>query len=82
MTTLQINLSLDEFNLNDPRFKIVNHDKNLGGINNMNWLLHAANGKYFTWLADDDAYYPNFLESIHQTLITHEKLDCVFSNYN
>jgi hypothetical protein len=33
-------------------------------------------------LADDDAYYPNFLKSIHRTLITHEKLDCVFSNYN
>ncbi len=75
-------LSLDEFNLDDQRFKIVNHDINLGEINNMNWLLHAANGRYFTWLADDDAYYPNFLESIHQTLITHEKLDCVFSNYN
>ena len=75
-------LSLDEFNLDDQRFKIVNHDENLGELNNMNWLLHAANGRYFTWLADDDAYYPNFLEYIHRTLITHEKLDCGFSNYN
>jgi glycosyltransferase involved in cell wall biosynthesis len=75
-------LSLDEFNLDGQRFKIVNHEKNLGERNNMNWLLHAAKGKYFTWLADDDAYYPNFLESIHRTLITNEKLDCVFSSYN
>jgi glycosyltransferase involved in cell wall biosynthesis len=74
-------LSLNDFDLYDQRFKIVNHDENMGEIKNMNWLLHAANGRYFTWLADDDAYYPNFLESIRQTLITNQKLDCVFSNY-
>ena len=75
-------LTLEEFEIQDPRFKIVNHENNLGEINNMNWLLNNAKGRYFTWLADDDAYYPRFLESIYNALIANKKLDCIYSGYN
>ena len=74
-------LYLDEFGIDDPRFKIVNHEENLGETQNMNWLLHAAKGKYFTWLADDDGYYPAFLESIYDALIKYSLLTCVFTSY-
>ena len=72
----------EELGINDRRIRFINHENNLGEIKNMNFLLNEAGGRYFTWLGDDDAYYPYFLESIHKGFITHDKLDCVFSNYN
>ena len=74
-------LELGEFDIDDARFRIVNHDNNLGEINNMNWLLDNAKGKYFTWLADDDAYYIRFLESIHNGFAKNN-IDCIYSGYN
>ena len=75
-------LQLEEFDIEDDRFRIVNHDKNLGEINNMNWLLDNAKGKYFTWLADDDAYYIRFLESIYNGLSMNHNICCIYSGHN
>lgn len=75
-------LNSEELGINDQRIRFINHENNLGEIKNLNFLLNEAEGKYFTWLGDDDAYYPNFLESIHNGFITHDKLECVYSNYN
>lgn len=45
----------------DARIRIVNQTVNLGEVNNMNFLLDAARGKWFVWLADDDLLHPEFL---------------------
>jgi glycosyltransferase involved in cell wall biosynthesis len=58
---LEDQLYLHEFGIDDRRVNIVNHEKNLGEVVNMNWLLHQAKGRYFTWLADDDLMHPEFL---------------------
>jgi len=75
-------LQLEEFEIEDDRFRIVNHEINLGEINNMNWLLDNAKGKYFTWLADDDAYYIRFLESIYNAFSMNNNISCIYSGYN
>ena len=75
-------LKLEEFDIEDDRFRIVNHDTNLGEINNMNWLLDNAKGEYFTWLADDDAYYIRFLESIYNGLSMNNNISCIYSGFN
>ena len=40
--------------LHDSRLRIINHKKNLGELENMNFLLNKAKGKYFIWIFDDD----------------------------
>ena len=74
-------LESSNFKINDERFKFVNHEKNLGEINNMNYLLNSANGFYFTWLADDDAYDPNLLESIYETYNSNRHATVIYPEF-
>ena len=74
-------LYLEEFDIDDPRIRIANHEQNVGEIKNMNWLLNEAQGRYFTWLADDDMYMPGFLESVFLKIQESEDLQCVFTSY-
>lgn len=39
------------------------HNKNIGSINNFQYLINICNTKYFMWLADDDRISPNFIKS-------------------
>lgn len=68
-------------NIDDPRLRFINHHRNLGEANNMNYLLEISQGKYFTWLADDDLYAPNFLEMINLALDKYSFPPCVFTSY-
>ena len=54
--------------ISDPRIRFVNHPYNLREVGNMNALLALANGRYFTWLFDDDLYEPDFLRTAHDCL--------------
>lgn len=74
-------LSSDRVGLSDPRLRFVNHPENLGELGNMNRLLEIGRGRYFTWLADDDLYAPRFLETVHQAVVAHGDLRCVFTAY-
>ena len=65
----------------DDRFTIINRSVNLGELANMNDLLDRATTPYFTWLADDDAYHPEFLHTMMQAMQDDPTLDVVFSNY-
>ena len=42
--------------------RIINHNVNLGEAENLNFVLKASRGEYFSWLADDEVLYPQFLE--------------------
>jgi glycosyltransferase involved in cell wall biosynthesis len=65
----------------DARFRFVNHPGNLGELGNMNYLLGAARGDYFTWLADDDAYAPNYLAEMVDAVETHDA-DVAFCGFH
>jgi len=73
-------LKLEDFDIVDDRFRITNHNENLGEISNMNWLLNNANGKYFTWLADDDVFHHDYLSIMHE-IIGKSNAIALFSNY-
>ena len=76
------NLTMSDLGLGyDPRVIIVNHSKNLGEINNLNWLLKNSSGRYFTWLSDDDIMHPQHIEILASELSSREELSCTFSGY-
>lgn len=73
--------SAEDLGVRDERIRILNHPVNLGERENMNALLAAGRGRYFTWLADDDYYAPEFLESAHSALARYGFPPCVFTSF-
>lgn len=71
-------LSQEMLGIDDNRVKIINRKKNLREMGNMNALLKEAEGKYFTWLADDDLYTKNYLQTIKHALDKFHQPICIF----
>ncbi len=67
--------------ISDPRIRFVNHPRNLREVGNMNALLEAATGRYFTWLFDDDLFDPGFLKAAHDILAKENFPPVVFPGY-
>lgn len=74
-------LSPEMFGINDPRVRFVNNPQNLGEVKNMNSLMNMSRGRYFTWLADDDIYLPDFLKTVHTAMEEYDFPPCVFTSY-
>lgn len=53
--------------------RIINHNVNLGETGNLNFVLKASRGDYFSWLADDEVLYPQFLERCMLALQKNDK---------
>jgi glycosyltransferase involved in cell wall biosynthesis len=75
-------VSLESIGLSDQRIRIINRERNLGEIDNMNALLSESRGAYFTWLCDDDLHAPSFLEAISFVHKVHGIKECVFASYS
>lgn len=54
--------------IDDPRVRVVNHPVDLGLLGNWRALLQRFTGQYVTWIADDDAYQPDFLRAADAAL--------------
>ncbi len=67
----------------DSRIKIYNHQKNLGEVENMNFLLNKSKSKWFTWLADDDFLDKDFLRDLYNNIhkFREKKIVASYSNY-
>lgn len=50
----------EEF-LDDARVRWTTHDSNVGAMRNFEHLVTVARGRYFMWLADDDAIAPGYI---------------------
>jgi hypothetical protein len=74
-------LSSSSLNIFDERVKFINNVKNLGELDNMNFLLQEAKGKYFTWQFDDDPCLPNFLRKIATAITKYNNPECIFTNF-
>jgi glycosyltransferase involved in cell wall biosynthesis len=74
-------LTEEALGIQDPRIRILNHEHNLGEVRNMNALMHRACGRYFTWIADDDYYAPQFLKSISEAMQKYENPTCIYTSY-
>ncbi len=73
-------LTSEKIGINDPRIIIVNNDKNLGEIGNMNMLLARARGSYFTWQFDDDMCSPDFLNKAYTALEKYNFPSCLYTS--
>lgn len=47
-----------------PGLRFIKHEKSIGPLGNFMFLLHAAQGRYFMWLADDDEISANYVASL------------------
>jgi len=74
-------LSLEILGIEDPRVRVINHKQNIGELENMNFLLRAAQGRYFTWQFDDDPCAPTLLSEIYSALIKFDFPPCVFTSF-
>jgi len=71
----------ERLGIDDPRIRIINHPVNLGELANLNALLQASRGTYFTWQADDDFYAPNYLEDVAAALEAEPSAGAVLVGY-
>lgn len=55
---------IEEFARSDTRIRCIFHPVNRGAFFNFRSLLNEAGGQYFVWLADDDYWCPEYLESL------------------
>ena len=76
-------ITLKTLNIFDRRIKIFNHKKNLGEVENMNFLLNKSKYKWFSWLADDDFLEKNYLEELLNNIKKFKNKNIVasYSNY-
>ena len=78
---IQEKLSGELLGIYDSRIHFINNMQNIGEAGNMNLLLEKAQGKYFTWLSDDDIYAPNFLEEVHSAILNNNMLKCFYTSH-
>src|SRR5439155_795378 len=55
---------VDSFMASIPNLKYIKHARDIGSFHNFMFLLRAAEGEYFMWLADDDEVSPNYVSSL------------------
>jgi len=55
--------------------------KNIGAINNFNFVLSKAKGSYFMWAAADDLWHKDYLKILVKLLLNHPKHDLVITEY-
>lgn len=55
---------IEEFEQSDARIRCTFHPVNQGAFFNFRSVLNEANGDYFVWLADDDHWCPEYLETL------------------
>ena len=73
-TTLESARVIMEYASRDARFRPFLHKVNRGPNFNMQFLVEQATGKYFCWLAGDDAFSSNFIADCVDVLETDENL--------
>ncbi len=55
---------IEDFQRSDDRVKVFFHKENKGPFFNFRFLLEAASGEYFIWLADDDYYDSGYIDAL------------------
>lgn len=61
--------------------RVVNHSSNHGEVFSMNEALMLAEGKYFSWLADDDKISPLYICNSLNLLSSQNDIDVLYFGY-
>jgi glycosyltransferase involved in cell wall biosynthesis len=63
-----------QFARSDARVRYCRQPRNIGLVGNFNAVLHAARGRYFKWLGDDDWLTPTYVSRCVEALHDDEAL--------
>lgn len=70
---------IDEF-LADPRLVFIDRDENRGKAHSLNRALERGRGRYVCYLDDDDAWYPNHIETLVTALESRPQFGLAYSD--
>ena len=66
--------------LEDARVRMTVHDRQLGWVGNMNWLIDACDGDFFCYWQQDDLCEPRYLERLVEALHARPDAACAYSD--
>ncbi len=66
--------------IHDPRFIVVNHNNNLGGVGTFNLMFGPNQERYISLLEDDNWWEPEFLETMVGAMDSHPNIKVGWSN--
>lgn len=70
-----------EYARKDRRIRYIRQEKNIGPLNNFQFVLGQAKGKYFMWASDDDIWYKDFIKILLNFLIRNDDNVVAICNY-
>ena len=73
---------VQEFMENDNRIQYYRQARNLGPLQNFQFVLDKANGEFFMWAADDDWRSENYIERLSQGLMKHPDASIAFCDFS
>ncbi len=68
-------ISNEILEIDDARIQIFNYPKNIGELDNLNYLVTQATGDYFIWMADDDEFHPDCFKNVYRILNQYPGID-------
>jgi glycosyltransferase involved in cell wall biosynthesis len=71
-----------EYAARDSRIRYCRSEENLGAAKNFRRVFELARGKYFKWVAHDDACAPTFLERCVEALDRDDSLVIAYSHFD
>lgn len=63
---------LHEYEKKDPRIKLILSPENHGVSYSRNFAVAQCKGKYLTFLDNDDSFSHDYVEKMHEALVTHD----------
>lgn len=70
-----------EYAARDTRVRSIRQEKNKGHLENIYFVLHAAQGEFFMLAADDDRWHEEFIENALAALIRHPHHGVAMSSF-
>ena len=68
---------LREYAARDSRIRVIRNERNQKLPRSLNIGFAEAKGEFLTWTSDDNAYLPEALRVMHETLMKHEEVPMV-----
>jgi glycosyltransferase involved in cell wall biosynthesis len=72
---------IESYTAKDSRIKLIKNPVNKKLPGTLNNGFKNANGKYYTWISDDNLFAPNALEKMVKILDNHSDIGLVYADY-
>lgn len=81
-TDLRVTNVIDKYSKIDKRIQYYTQERNIGILQNFQFVLEKASGEYFTWISDDDWRSPEFIEELVNLLEENKAINFAFCDYH